>query len=72
MSIYAIWSIIVLPFQTTAEINPNSMNSLFFPGKSKNAPLKVSHHHHSDPDMVDGVTLLIKTQKNLKQGIVKF
>lgn len=72
MSIYAIWSIIVLPFQTTAEINRNSIKSLFFPGKSKNASLKVSHHHHSDPDMVDGVTLLIKTQKNLKQGIVKF
>lgn len=63
MYIYAICSIIVLPFQTTAEINWNSVNSLFFPGKSKNASLKVSHHHHSDPDMVDGVTLLIKTQK---------
>jgi len=67
--LYAMWSIIVLPFQTTAEINPNSMNSLFFPGKSKNASLKLSHHDHSDLDMVDDVALLVKMQKISNKGL---
>lgn len=65
---YAIWSVIVLTFQITAEINLNSINSLSFSGKSKKISLKLSHHDHSDRDMVDGVTLLIKTQNISKRG----
>lgn len=69
---HAIWSIVVQTFQTTAEINLNSINSLFFSGKSKKVSLKLSHHDHSNLDMVDAVTFLIKTQKISKKGLWSF
>lgn len=65
VSLYTMGSIIVLPFQTTPEMNPNYSISLIFPGKPKISSFTIPTWSLY-LDMVDSVTFLVKAQKNLK------